>query len=169
MGGQVGGGVKWVCCPSVCVCSQSVCGLSVCRGQVGGWWSGWVVKWVGGQSGWQYISDWRAWSTDSEYINFLAVGTLEAEILSHEFPNFGNFTRAWNCLYFPHAWNLSRLYLRFRSAHARAHAQTKKMAAPIDSKWRPPWSRSNSYRRRPSWNFGRISKIRKFGAPYLSP
>ena len=29
------------------------------------------------------------WSTDSEYINFLAVGALGAEILSPEFPNFG--------------------------------------------------------------------------------
>ena len=27
-----------------CVC---VCGLSLCMGQVGGWASGWVVKWVG--------------------------------------------------------------------------------------------------------------------------
>ena len=70
MGGPVGGWssgwvssgcvVKWVCGPSVCVCGQCVakvcvcvCGLSVCRGQVDGWSFGWVVKWVGGQSGWQ--------------------------------------------------------------------------------------------------------------------
>ena len=46
-------GVKWVFCPSVCVCGQSVwpmcvCGLSMSRSQVDGWSSGWVVKWVGG-------------------------------------------------------------------------------------------------------------------------
>ena len=56
MGGQVGGGssgcVAQVCVYVVKVCGQCVCGLSVCRGQVDGWSSGWVVKWVGGQSGW---------------------------------------------------------------------------------------------------------------------
>ena len=51
-------GVKWICGPSLCVWSKCmakvlvcVCGLSVCRGQVGGESSGWVIKWVCGQSG----------------------------------------------------------------------------------------------------------------------
>ena len=43
------------CAAKVCVC---VCGLSVCRGQVGGWSSVWVVKWVGGQVGGGQVGVW---------------------------------------------------------------------------------------------------------------
>ena len=54
MGGQVGGEssgcVAQVCVYVVKVCGQCVCGLSVCRGQVGGGSSGWVVKVGGGTS-----------------------------------------------------------------------------------------------------------------------
>ena len=45
-------GVKWVCCPSVCVCGQSVWPMCVWPKYVKES-SGWVVKWMGGQvDGW---------------------------------------------------------------------------------------------------------------------
>ena len=60
MCGQVGWGssrcVAQACVHVVKVCGQCVCGLTVCRGQVGDWTSGWVVKWVGGQNESLHIS-----------------------------------------------------------------------------------------------------------------
>ena len=58
VGGRSSGSGSSGCMPQVCMCGQSVAkvcvcvyGLSVCRGQVVGWSSRWVVK-VGGRSKW---------------------------------------------------------------------------------------------------------------------
>ena len=50
--GQVGVWPMCVCVVKVWPVCVSVCGLSVCGCYMGGWSSGSVVKWVGGQSGW---------------------------------------------------------------------------------------------------------------------
>ena len=115
-------------------------------------------------------SYWRARSTDSEHINFLAVGALGAEILSPEFPNFGRISRVRELVYISCMREIYLVYICDFGVRMRTRMRKqKKMAAPIDSKWRPPWSRSNFGNFLSAAAILEFRLIRKFGAPYLSP
>ena len=91
-------------------------------------------------------SYWRARSTDSEHINLLSLRWILTEIW---FLNFSkNLVRKYPELpkiyVFAIFGKFPELSSKTRSAHARTEVTSRfKMAAPIETKWRPPWSRSN--------------------------